>query len=137
MMIIIQSLITIRWKIEIDKRKIKGRSIEDREEGKGRKGRGGEEGERRREEGEVTLATALARRVLPVPGGPKRRTPPHGFLIPVKKSAMWKGSIVASCINLFASPNEAILSNVTFGFLSNISLSINDDNCLSPKLLFR
>jgi hypothetical protein len=36
-------------------------------------------------------AMALAKRVFPVPGGPKRRTPFHALRIPVKRWGMRRG----------------------------------------------
>jgi len=41
-------------------------------------------------------AIALAKRVLPVPGGPNINTPFHGLLIPVKYSGISKGKSTAS-----------------------------------------
>lgn len=57
--------------------------------------------------------TALARRVLPVPGGPKSRTPRQGSLIPVKYSGMSMGSVMASFRRRFASSRLAMSSNDT------------------------
>jgi hypothetical protein len=50
----------------------------------------------------ITEAIALAKRVLPVPGGPYKSTPFHGFLTPVKISGYKSGQITASSKAYFA-----------------------------------
>jgi hypothetical protein len=68
-------------------------------------------------------ATALARSVLPVPGGPNKRTPFHALLFPVKSSGKFKGSKTASSRISLALLNSAISSNVMFGLRSTTYLS--------------
>jgi len=47
-------------------------------------------------------ATALASKVLPVPGGPNIKTPFHALLIPVKNWGIFKGKSTAYCNNPLA-----------------------------------
>jgi hypothetical protein len=49
-----------------------------------------------------SVATALASIVLPVPGGPKRRSPFQGCNIPVNNSGYFTGMTIASFNNRFA-----------------------------------
>ena len=44
----------------------------------------------------VSVAQALARKVLPVPGGPYKRIPFHGFLLPENSSGNRMGRMTAS-----------------------------------------
>ena len=44
-----------------------------------------------------SVAHAFAKKVLPVPGGPYKRIPFHGFLEPVNNSGNLTGRITASC----------------------------------------
>ena len=50
-----------------------------------------------------SVAVAFAKRVFPVPGGPKSMTPRHGRRIPLKKSGMSIGRTTASLIMCLAS----------------------------------
>ncbi|RDX82323.1 hypothetical protein CR513_36902, partial [Mucuna pruriens] len=71
-----------------------------------------------------SVATALARSVFPVPGGPNMRTPFHGLLIPCKdRNSIHKGSTTASSRSLFASVSPATSSHLTPGEVSNTSRS--------------
>ena len=75
------------------------------------------------------VASARASRVFPVPGGPKRSTPFHGSLMPVKNSGMIRGRVTASCSSRLASFRLAMLSKVTprlfwITSLSTISVSL-------------
>jgi len=56
--------------------------------------------------------TALAKRVLPVPGGPNKRIPFVAFLIPLKNSGIIRGSTTAYCSKFLAVSSYAISSNV-------------------------
>lgn len=49
-----------------------------------------------------TDAIAFANRVFPVPGGPYRSTPFHGYLIPTKSSGICSGHKIASSNAYFA-----------------------------------
>ena len=57
-----------------------------------------------------SVATALARRVFPVPGGPTINTPFHGLLMPLKNSGIHIGNTTASLSNFLASTKSAISS---------------------------
>mmetsp|Transcript_22594 Transcript_22594/g.39013 ORF Transcript_22594/g.39013 Transcript_22594/m.39013 type:complete len:279 (-) Transcript_22594:491-1327(-) len=78
------------------------------------------EAEMEKKQNPDSLATALANRVLPVPGGPKRSTPFGGLRSPVNKSGRKLGKITASCRVCFAYARPAISSQRTLGDLSNI-----------------
>jgi hypothetical protein len=69
------------------------------------------------------VATAFANIVLPVPGGPKSKTPFHGRLIPLKYWGIYRGKRTASYKIFFASSNSAMSLKLTYGFLSTTSLS--------------
>jgi hypothetical protein len=56
----------------------------------------------------LSLATALANKVFPVPGGPNINIPFIAFLIPLKNSGIILGSSTASCSKLLAFYNSAI-----------------------------
>lgn len=71
----------------------------------------------------ITVATDFASIVFPVPGGPKRRTPFQGLLIPINIWGIKIGSNTASYNISLAVSNSAISSNLTLGFLSTTSLS--------------
>jgi len=60
-----------------------------------------------------SAATALARSVLPVPGGPNMSTPFHGRRMPLKKSGIQSGSTTASWRSCFASRSSATSSHRT------------------------
>uniref|UniRef100_A0A0V0HG72 Putative ovule protein n=1 Tax=Solanum chacoense TaxID=4108 RepID=A0A0V0HG72_SOLCH len=70
-----------------------------------------------------SVATALAKRVFPVPGGPNIRTPLQGLLIPWKYLGIHSGSTTASCKSFFASFSPATSSHPTPGLVSKISFS--------------
>ena len=61
-----------------------------------------------------SFARALARRVLPVPGGPYKRHPLTGFKRepPEKSSGLSKGSMTISCSARLVSPRPPISSKV-------------------------
>mmetsp|Transcript_1583 Transcript_1583/g.3723 ORF Transcript_1583/g.3723 Transcript_1583/m.3723 type:complete len:238 (-) Transcript_1583:259-972(-) len=71
----------------------------------------------------ASVATALARWDLPVPGGPYSSIPFHGFLFPVKSCGNFTGSITVSCSRLFACSSPAISHHRTFGFSVTIAPS--------------
>mmetsp|Transcript_19855 Transcript_19855/g.58997 ORF Transcript_19855/g.58997 Transcript_19855/m.58997 type:complete len:224 (-) Transcript_19855:73-744(-) len=56
----------------------------------------------------VSVATAFASMVLPVPGGPNSSTPLNGLRMPVKYSGMMSGSTAASSSTRFASCRPAM-----------------------------
>lgn len=60
-------------------------------------------------------AILLAMRVLPVPGGPNRRTPRGGHRTPVNKSGRRSGMIMASRNVDFADSRPAISSQAEIG----------------------
>ena len=62
------------------------------------------------------VAHALAKKVLPVPGGPYIRIPFHGFLLPVKIYGNLIGRITAYFKAFFAFSNPETSSHLTFGF---------------------
>jgi len=53
-------------------------------------------------------AMALANKVLPVPGGPNNNTPFQGFLIPLNKLGLSRGSKTASYKTSLALSSSAI-----------------------------
>ena len=57
---------------------------------------------------EITVAIALANKVLPVPGGPKSNTPFHGYLIPLKYSGIRSGKNIAYLSISFVLVKDAI-----------------------------
>mmetsp|Transcript_29112 Transcript_29112/g.95031 ORF Transcript_29112/g.95031 Transcript_29112/m.95031 type:complete len:278 (+) Transcript_29112:536-1369(+) len=63
----------------------------------------------------ASVATALARYDLPVPGGPYRRNPDHAFLLPVKNCGNCTGRMTASLSASFAESNPATSDHWTFG----------------------
>eukprot|EP00835_Amoeboradix_gromovi_P005412 NODE_505_length_7533_cov_0.471886.p5 type:complete len:148 gc:universal NODE_505_length_7533_cov_0.471886:2755-2312(-) len=69
----------------------------------------------------ASVATALARYDLPVPGGPNKRIPFQGCLVPVKRCGNRIGSITASFKLSFAASKPATSSHFTFGFSCNIT----------------
>lgn len=84
-----------------------------------------------------SVATALARRVLPVPGGPTMRTPHHGVLIHLKKSGIYIGRTTASSSNLLASVKSAMSSQQTLGYFWTMTCSsISETSWSSPGLTF-
>mmetsp|Transcript_16575 Transcript_16575/g.39339 ORF Transcript_16575/g.39339 Transcript_16575/m.39339 type:complete len:290 (+) Transcript_16575:600-1469(+) len=80
-----------------------------------------------------SFASARARRVFPLPGGPYSRSPFAGERIPLKRSDRSAGSTTSSCRARLAPPSPAMLSHPTEGLDSItsdriISLSF----CSSP-----
>mmetsp|Transcript_17720 Transcript_17720/g.44668 ORF Transcript_17720/g.44668 Transcript_17720/m.44668 type:complete len:202 (-) Transcript_17720:203-808(-) len=71
----------------------------------------------------VSVATALASMVLPVPGGPNSSTPLKGLRMPVKYSGMMSGSTAASSSTRLASRRPAMSSHLTPGARSSRSRS--------------
>mmetsp|Transcript_126276 Transcript_126276/g.188443 ORF Transcript_126276/g.188443 Transcript_126276/m.188443 type:complete len:253 (-) Transcript_126276:90-848(-) len=70
----------------------------------------------------ASVATALARYDLPVPGGPYKRIPLHGLRLPVKSWGNRMGRITASLRDSFATSSPATSSQWTFGFSLTIAL---------------
>jgi len=68
-------------------------------------------------------ATAFAKRVFPVPGGPNKRTPFQALLLPTNSSGKFKGNNTASYRISFALVSSAMSSKVILGFKSTTSLS--------------
>mmetsp|Transcript_90497 Transcript_90497/g.156865 ORF Transcript_90497/g.156865 Transcript_90497/m.156865 type:complete len:257 (-) Transcript_90497:351-1121(-) len=71
-----------------------------------------------------SVATALARSVLPVPGGPKSKTPFHGASRPVKNCGYFKGITTASFSNLLAWSRPTMLFQDTPGLRVKMSREI-------------
>ena len=65
-----------------------------------------------------SVATALARRVLPVPGGPYNSIPLDGAYNPLKMSGLSAGSTMVSFNIFFTSAKPLMSSHFTFGFPS-------------------
>lgn len=63
-----------------------------------------------------SVAHALAKNVLPVPGGPYNNIPFHGFLTVSNISGNLIGSITASYKAFLAFSRPATSSHLTFGF---------------------
>ena len=63
----------------------------------------------------LAVATAFAKSVLPVPGGPKSRTPLGGARSPVNRSGLRLGRMTASLRVCFANSNPAISFQSTPG----------------------
>mmetsp|Transcript_15364 Transcript_15364/g.43744 ORF Transcript_15364/g.43744 Transcript_15364/m.43744 type:complete len:230 (+) Transcript_15364:447-1136(+) len=68
-------------------------------------------------------ATALANKVLPVPGGPNSSTPRQGVRTPVKKPGMSIGRTAASVSNCFVASSPPTSSHRVVSSFSNISSS--------------
>jgi hypothetical protein len=68
-------------------------------------------------------ATAFAKSVLPVPGGPNNMTPFQALLFPVNNSGKFNGSNTASYKMSLAFVNSAISSKVMFGLKSTTYFS--------------
>mmetsp|Transcript_5634 Transcript_5634/g.11914 ORF Transcript_5634/g.11914 Transcript_5634/m.11914 type:complete len:319 (+) Transcript_5634:421-1377(+) len=64
----------------------------------------------------ASVATALARYDLPVPGGPYNRMPFHGRRLPVKSCGKRAGKMTASLRASFAPSKPATSSHFTLGF---------------------
>merc|ERR1719357_330712 len=69
----------------------------------------------------ASVATALARYDLPVPGGPNKRMPRHGFLFPVKRCGNLIGRITASFNASFAASRPATSLHLILGFSITIA----------------
>mmetsp|Transcript_475 Transcript_475/g.1217 ORF Transcript_475/g.1217 Transcript_475/m.1217 type:complete len:267 (-) Transcript_475:413-1213(-) len=84
----------------------------------------------------TSVATALARWVLPVPGGPYSRMPRHGRRSPVKRLGKRNGSTTASWRAALAASRPATSSQRTLGF--SVMIAFPSSSCcslLSPPLL--
>jgi hypothetical protein len=68
-----------------------------------------------------SVAQALAKKLLPVPGGPYNKIPDHGFLAPLNKFGNLTGIITASFKPSFASSSPATSVHFTFGFSVTIA----------------
>lgn len=62
-----------------------------------------------------SVATALAKKDFPVPGGPYNKIPLQGVLFPVNKCGNFIGKITASFNESFAASNPATSSHLIFG----------------------
>ena len=71
-----------------------------------------------------------------MPGGPKRRRPFGGRLIPLKRSGRINGHMIISLIVFFANSSPAMSSQLTLGDVVNISLSMNSIIFLSKPFNF-
>mmetsp|Transcript_42952 Transcript_42952/g.101992 ORF Transcript_42952/g.101992 Transcript_42952/m.101992 type:complete len:268 (+) Transcript_42952:698-1501(+) len=69
----------------------------------------------------ASVAMALARYDFPVPGGPYRRIPDHGFRAPVKNCGNWIGRMTASFSASFAPSRPATSSHLMLGFSSRMT----------------
>ena len=67
----------------------------------------------------LSFATALASKVLPVPGGPNNKIPFIAFRMPWKNCGIRRGSSTASCNKFLATYNYAISSNPIVGHYVN------------------
>ena len=63
----------------------------------------------------ASVAQAFAKNDFPVPGGPYRRIPRHGFLSPVNNYGNRTGSTTVSCNAAFACSSPATSLHLTFG----------------------
>merc|ERR1719357_1492358 len=64
----------------------------------------------------ASVATALARKDLPVPGGPKSKIPRHGFRLPVNKWGNFMGRMTASLRDSLAISSPATSLHLMLGF---------------------
>lgn len=71
------------------------------------------------------VAQALAKKVLPVPGGPYKSIPFQGYLMPMKISGNFIGKIIVSFNYRLATSNPATSSHLILGFSLTIASSIN------------
>lgn len=69
----------------------------------------------------ASVATALARYDLPVPGGPYSRIPLQGVRLPVNRWGNLMGRITASLSDALAPSRPATSSHLTFGFSDKIA----------------
>ena len=72
----------------------------------------------------TSVAQALAKNVLPVPGGPYKRIPFQGFLLPVKIYGNLIGSTTASLREFLALASPDTSSHLTLGFSVTIACEI-------------
>jgi len=72
-----------------------------------------------------SVAQALAKNVLPVPGGPYKRIPFQGFLVPLNNSGNLIGKITASYNDDFACFKPATSSHYTFSSSLDTIYSFN------------
>jgi len=72
----------------------------------------------------ASVAQALAKNVLPVPGGPYKRIPFQGFLLQVKIYLNLIGRITAYLRAFLAFYNPLTSSHFTFGFYVTIAYEI-------------
>lgn len=81
----------------------------------------------------ASFAIAFASMVFPVPGGPNRRMPRHGFRSPpLNRSGLRRGSITSSCSDSFISSKAPMSANVTpISFAGITSGRIRFSNSLS------
>jgi hypothetical protein len=84
----------------------------------------------------ASVAQALAKKVLPVPGGPYNRIPFHGFLLPVKISLNLIGRITAYFNAFLAFYRPDTSYHLTFGFYVTIASLICPFKLLSSLLPF-
>mmetsp|Transcript_22371 Transcript_22371/g.63477 ORF Transcript_22371/g.63477 Transcript_22371/m.63477 type:complete len:200 (-) Transcript_22371:893-1492(-) len=78
-------------------------------------------------------ATAFASMVLPVPGGPKSKTPFQGLRRPVKNSGRRSGKTTASLIARFASSRPPMSSNLTLRSATTMSRSMAVASSISSE----
>lgn len=71
----------------------------------------------------ASVATALAKYDLPVPGGPNNKIPFHGIRLPVNKCGNLIGNITASFNASLAASKPATSDHFTFGFSITIAPS--------------
>ena len=68
-----------------------------------------------------SVAQALARKVLPVPGGPYKSIPLQGYLIPTNTEGNFIGTITANLSYSFAVSKPAISLHFILGFSYNMT----------------
>mmetsp|Transcript_24543 Transcript_24543/g.50702 ORF Transcript_24543/g.50702 Transcript_24543/m.50702 type:complete len:214 (+) Transcript_24543:1013-1654(+) len=82
----------------------------------------------------ASVATALARYDLPVPGGPYRRIPFQGLRFPTKSCGNFRGRMTASLRASLAPSRPATSSHDTLGFSATIAeLSESASFCFSAS----
>lgn len=74
----------------------------------------------------ASVATALAKNDLPVPGGPYNKMPRHGCRFPVNKCGNLIGRMTASFSDSLAFSNPATSLHLTFGFSITIAPNFNN-----------
>mmetsp|Transcript_13376 Transcript_13376/g.40499 ORF Transcript_13376/g.40499 Transcript_13376/m.40499 type:complete len:228 (-) Transcript_13376:225-908(-) len=86
----------------------------------------------------ASVATALARKLFPVPGGPYSRMPRHGLRLPTKSCGKRTGRITVSFSAALAPSRPATSLHLTFGFSVTIALDSwprsfsASSSCVSP-----